>query len=151
MKKFNEMMIKATATCNMISKAKPVAMWQYLNYAVELGEAKAVLRDGLEKDGKGKFDDMQADLLAALDGAYWAAYNHLEAVAERMGEMIPPVGVGEYIETPRFLTVKVAAILGAVEAREMGYNVPTDYHNEYFNVLGKSTGTNTMIFAIVRK
>lgn len=60
--------------------------------------------------------------------------------------------IGEYINTPRFLKVKIAAIYERKNiARLDGYTEPTHYDNSEWDILGKHTGVNQMIFAAVRK
>jgi len=62
------------------------------------------------------------------------------------------VEIGSYINTPRFLKVRIAAIFDSQEeARKEGYYEPTHYDNPEYDILGKHTGVNTMIFAGVKK
>lgn len=60
---------------------------------------------------------------------------------------------GDYVNTPRFLTCEIEEVYENVaEARKDGFNEPTHYDRDpEYNVYGKSTGINTMIFAAVRK
>lgn len=58
---------------------------------------------------------------------------------------------GDYINTPRFMTVKIAEVLTADEAREKGYTEPTYYESQEYSILGKHTGINLMVFAAVKK
>ena len=57
---------------------------------------------------------------------------------------------GDWVNTPRFLNVQIKDVLTPEQAREQGYTEPTHYSGEY-NILGKHTGLNRMIFAAVRK
>lgn len=58
---------------------------------------------------------------------------------------------GDYINTPRFLSVKIQDILTPAQAREQGYTEPTHYRDADYNIFGKHTGVNQMIFAAVCK
>ncbi|MCL2494803.1 MAG: hypothetical protein FWE98_04010 [Oscillospiraceae bacterium] len=59
---------------------------------------------------------------------------------------------GDTIRTPRFLTVEISTVLGRAEAWEQGFREPTHYCDDpAFDVYGKHTGTNRMIFAAVAK
>ena len=59
---------------------------------------------------------------------------------------------GDFINTPRFLKVKISDILTPKEAREQGFIEPTHYSNDpEYNIFGKHIGTNRMIFAAVKK
>jgi len=59
--------------------------------------------------------------------------------------------VGDYVNTPRFLKVKIRAIYtNKKEAHKEGYCEPTHYQGD-FEVLGKHTGTNRMQFAAIYK
>ena len=58
---------------------------------------------------------------------------------------------GDYINTPRFLTVKIEEVLNKKEAREKGYSEPTHYNSPDFDIFGKHIGINLMIFAAVKK
>ncbi len=57
---------------------------------------------------------------------------------------------GDWVNTPRFLKVKIEAVLTPEQAREQGYTEPTHYVGEY-NILGRHIGPNCMVFAAVRK
>lgn len=60
--------------------------------------------------------------------------------------------IGDYVKTPRFLNVKVAAIYERKNvARLEGYTEPTHYESGEWDIFGKHTGENRMIFAAVRK
>jgi hypothetical protein len=59
---------------------------------------------------------------------------------------------GDFINTPRFLKVKIEDILTADEAQNQGFTEPTHYINDpEFYIFGKSIGINRMIFAAVRR
>jgi len=59
---------------------------------------------------------------------------------------------GDYIKTPRFLTVKIADVFEDIKtAREQGYKEPTYYDDENYEISGKHIGTNRMIFAAIKK
>lgn len=59
---------------------------------------------------------------------------------------------GDYVRTPRFLTVKIEEVY---EKREVailhGYTEPTHYQDEQYDILGKSIGLNHMVFAAVKR
>jgi len=58
---------------------------------------------------------------------------------------------GDYIKTPRFLTVKIEDVFEDTKiAREQGYKEPTHFEDEHHEVLGKVIGVNRMIFAAVK-
>ena len=60
--------------------------------------------------------------------------------------------IGDWIDTPRFCKVKIREIFDTeTTAKEFGFYEPTHYKNPEFDILGKHTGTNTMIFAAIRK
>lgn len=59
---------------------------------------------------------------------------------------------GDRVYTPRFCTVIIEDVLNRKEAREQGYTEPTHYDKDpEFNIYGKHTGTNRMVFAAVKK
>ena len=58
---------------------------------------------------------------------------------------------GDYIYTPRFSRVRIAEVFENMEiAKANGYTEPTHYEGEY-DVLGKSTGIDRMVFCAVKK
>lgn len=62
------------------------------------------------------------------------------------------INVGDYVNTPRFLRVKIEAIFETREAaREEGYTEPTHFIDPDYEILGKSLGNNRMGFAAVSK
>lgn len=59
---------------------------------------------------------------------------------------------GDYVRTPRFLTVRIEDVLSTEEAEAQGYTEPTHYESDAeFAVLGKLIGENRMCFAAVKK
>ena len=59
---------------------------------------------------------------------------------------------GDYIETPRFLKVKIQKVFRSNErAIKEGYTEPTHYRNSEYHIRGKHTGLNTMIFAAIKR
>jgi hypothetical protein len=61
--------------------------------------------------------------------------------------------IGTRIYTPRFCTVIIKEVYeDAHQAYEHGYKEPTHYDdNSEYDILGKSTSLNHMVFAAVRK
>jgi hypothetical protein len=60
--------------------------------------------------------------------------------------------VGDYIETPRFLKVEIKAVFDETTlARECGFIESADYEDSAWDIKGKHSGHNRMIFAAVRK
>ena len=57
---------------------------------------------------------------------------------------------GDWVNTPRFLKVKIEDVLTPEQAREQGYTEPTHYQGEY-DIRGKHIGTNRMQFAAIEK
>lgn len=61
---------------------------------------------------------------------------------------------GDYVKTPRFCTVKLEEVFENEDAaRKDGYVEPTHYqyqHSDGYDILGKHTGTNRMVFAAVK-
>ena len=61
---------------------------------------------------------------------------------------------GDWVQTPRFLLVKINEVFKSErEAREAGYTETTHYllqHDNGYNVLGKVTGENKIVFAAAR-
>jgi len=60
---------------------------------------------------------------------------------------------GDYVYTPRFCSCEITEVYeDAAEARKDGFTEPTHYdRDQYYNVYGKHTGINCMVFAAVRK
>ena len=60
--------------------------------------------------------------------------------------------IGDYVNTPRFCTVRIDAIFASeAEARANGYCEPTYYRGGDYTILGKSLDMYHMIFAAVPK
>lgn len=58
---------------------------------------------------------------------------------------------GDYVNTPRFLKVRLEAVYGCPEELYAeGYKEPTHYKNNEYTILGKSIGENRMLFAAAR-
>lgn len=59
---------------------------------------------------------------------------------------------GDYIMTPRFCSVEIKKVFKSRDAaRKQGYTEPTHYESYDYDILGKHTGPNMMIFAAIRK
>lgn len=59
--------------------------------------------------------------------------------------------IGDYVTTPRFLTVKISEVYESpLAAWEDGYREPTHYDGGIYRVYGKSVGENKMVFAAVK-
>ncbi len=60
--------------------------------------------------------------------------------------------LGDKVNTPRFLTVRIAAMFENIElAESCGFTEPTHYRDEEWHIRGKSIGINRMIFAAVKR
>ncbi|UQZ88302.1 hypothetical protein C4J81_03405 [Deltaproteobacteria bacterium Smac51] len=59
---------------------------------------------------------------------------------------------GDFVNTPRFCKVKIQKVFRSQQnALKAGYNVPTWYEDYLgYQVYGKHTGPNLMIFAAVK-
>lgn len=59
---------------------------------------------------------------------------------------------GDYIMTPRFCTVRIEKVCKSSDtAHKQGFVEPTYYESLEYNILGKHTGINRMIFAAIKK
>ena len=59
---------------------------------------------------------------------------------------------GEFIYTPRFCSVKIEKVCrNRNTAYKQGFTEPTHYADAKYDILGKHTGINRMIFAAVTK
>lgn len=59
---------------------------------------------------------------------------------------------GDYVKTPRFLTVKIQKVFRKMErAEKEGYTEPTHYRDSEYHIRGKHIGENRMIFAAVKR
>jgi len=56
---------------------------------------------------------------------------------------------GDFIETPRFLMVKIKDVLTPEQARKQGFTEPTHYKDSRYKILGKNLGDNRMAFVAV--
>jgi hypothetical protein len=62
------------------------------------------------------------------------------------------IGLGDKVKTPRFLTVRIAAMFENVELAETcGFTEGTDFRDEDFHIRGRRIGANRMLFAAVRR
>ncbi len=60
--------------------------------------------------------------------------------------------IGDYVNTPRFLRVKIEEIFeNQSEANEKGYTEPTHYNDPEWNICGWVYEPNYMKFAAIRK
>lgn len=60
--------------------------------------------------------------------------------------------IGEWIDTPRFCKVKIDAIYeNREQAYNDGFNEPTHYNSSWYDIYGKNTSINHMIFAAIKK
>lgn len=59
---------------------------------------------------------------------------------------------GEWIETPRFLKVRIEKVFRSNErAMKEGYTEPTHYRDSEYYIRGKRLGDNRMIFAAIKR
>jgi hypothetical protein len=80
----------------------------------------------------------------------WLTREQIEYYEKEMTEYAH-LKKGDWVDTPRFLKVQITQVCFDNDARALGFNEPTHYQNFYYNILGKNTGKNTMIFAAVLK
>jgi len=80
----------------------------------------------------------------------WLTWEQIEAYEKKMTESTY-LKRGDYVETPRFLRVKVSEILFRNDAREQGFTEPMHYENPDYDIFGKCLGENRMVFAAVLK
>lgn len=60
--------------------------------------------------------------------------------------------IGDYVETPRFLMVKISEVYESpLAAWEDGYRESAHYNEGLYGVFGKSVGENKMVFAAVKR
>jgi hypothetical protein len=58
------------------------------------------------------------------------------------------IQIGDKVQTPRFCTVRIAAMFENVKlAEDCGFTNSTDFRDEDYHILGKSIGENRMLFA----
>jgi len=62
------------------------------------------------------------------------------------------IRLGDKIQTPRFLGVRIAAMFESVELAEAcGFTTGTDFRDEDYHIRGKGIGENRMLFAAVKR
>lgn len=74
--------------------------------------------------------------------------------------MSAEIKAGDKVRTPRFLSVNIEKVfkkpndsskIQYAVAREEGYTEPTHYDDGRYDIFGKHTGFNTMVFAAIEK
>lgn len=59
---------------------------------------------------------------------------------------------GDYVTTPRFLSVKIEKVFSSIKAaQDAGFVESTHYENPQYGILGRSIGLNRMEFAAYKK
>lgn len=59
---------------------------------------------------------------------------------------------GDYVYTPRFCSCEITEIYeDSNKARQEGFTEPTYYEGPEYDIRGKHTGINRMIFAAIKK
>jgi hypothetical protein len=62
------------------------------------------------------------------------------------------IKLGDKVQTPRFLTVRIAAMFENVKlAEDCGFTEPTHFRDEEYHIRGKHIGANMMLFAAVKR
>ena len=62
------------------------------------------------------------------------------------------IEVGDHVNTPRFLTVRICAIFESVDTAEScDFTEPTHFRDEDYHILGKHIGENCMLFAAAKR
>jgi len=62
------------------------------------------------------------------------------------------ITLGDKVQTPRFLAVRIAAMFESIElAEKCGFTETTDYRDEEFHIRGKYLGENRMLFGAVKR
>ncbi len=62
------------------------------------------------------------------------------------------IQLGDKVQTPRFLQVRIAAMFENIElAESCGFTEPTHFTDEDYHIRGKSIGDNRMLFAAVKR
>ncbi|HUC79082.1 MAG TPA: hypothetical protein VMQ58_02465 [Candidatus Saccharimonadales bacterium] len=62
------------------------------------------------------------------------------------------INLGDKVETPRFLKVRIAAIFENVElADTCGFTESTDFRDSEYHIHGKHIGENRMLFAAIKR
>jgi len=85
----------------------------------------------------------------------WLTWEQIEDY-ERQMITYPHLKKGDFVDTPRFLKVRISEILLSNKADcacgcDPGFTEPTHFEHPYYNVFGKHIGTNRMVFAAVLK
>lgn len=97
-----------------------------------------------------KSDLETADKVYCLSGGYNATTLSYEDMLAAVQGKLPIKG--SFVHTPRFLSVILEEVFASREAAlAAGFNEPTHYESNYFDVLGKSLGYNRMAFAAAMK
>ena len=59
---------------------------------------------------------------------------------------------GDFVDTPRFCKVEIEKVFTSREtAARQGFREPTHYQGSGYEILGKHTDSNHMIFAAVKR
>ncbi|MFA5401265.1 MAG: hypothetical protein WC359_12530 [Dehalococcoidia bacterium] len=62
------------------------------------------------------------------------------------------IKLGDRVKTPRFLTVRIAAMFESVDlAESCGFTEGTDFRDEDYHIRGKHIGENRMVFAAAKR
>jgi hypothetical protein len=62
------------------------------------------------------------------------------------------IKIGDKVQTPRFLTVRIAAMFENTKlADDCGFTEGTDFRDEVYHIRGKHIGENRMLFAAVNR
>ena len=62
------------------------------------------------------------------------------------------INLGDKVKTPRFLTVRVAAMFENIElADNCGFTETTDFRDDEYHIIGKHIGDNRMLFAAAKR
>jgi hypothetical protein len=62
------------------------------------------------------------------------------------------ITLGKKVQTPRFLSVRIAAMFENTElAENCGFTESTDFRDEEYHIRGKHIGENRMLFAAVKR
>ncbi|UQZ89587.1 hypothetical protein C4J81_10370 [Deltaproteobacteria bacterium Smac51] len=59
--------------------------------------------------------------------------------------------IGDMVKTPRFFTVRIAAIVYEEDARKLGFVEPTHLKDKPYKIWGRNYAKNLMDFAVVIK
>jgi len=62
------------------------------------------------------------------------------------------IRVGDKVQTPRFLTVRISAMFEDTGLAEIcGFTEPTHFRDEEYHIYGKHFGENCMLFAAAKR